>query len=304
MKRFQFLNQDMGGGGGGGSILSAGDAAPVAGAPAAGAPATSWAWAKEDGTLAEDWTSKLPDEIKGEASLGIIKTLPDLAKSYLATKKMVGTKLEAPGEKSTPEQIAQWKKTVGAPETVEGYLSGDIKTMRPESVPAELWDAGAEKEFLAVAHKHHLPPDAVKDILEHYGKSVLNGLQQSQAGAAASITEETQKLRSEWGQQFDTNLNLAKRVAQTAGLELTDPIFQSSAAVAAFAKLGKLFSEDRLVKGDAPGITGAIGERIQDISDPKSQSTAAREYRGEFGAERQAAVQKQLHELMAAQNQK
>ena len=43
----------------------------------------------------------------------------------------------------------------------------------------------------------------------------------------------------------------------------------------------------------------SIGERVKDITDPKSTSMLAREYRGEFGAERQTAAQGTLHQLMA-----
>lgn len=116
------------------------------------------------------------------------------------------------------------------------------------------------------------------------------------------LLEEGVKLRQAWGRDFDSNLNLAARVAQTVGLDpKTHPIFTNADVVQAFAKFGALLSEDRLVKGDASGISGSIRDRIREITDLASESPMAREYRGEFGPERQAAAQQQLHELMSAQ---
>ena len=87
----------------------------------------------------------------------------------------------------------------------------------------------------------------------------------------------------------------------TVGLDpKTHPIFTSAEVVQAFAKFGKLLSEDKLVKGDSSGIDGSINARARDIVDPSSQSQMAREYRGEFGPERQAAAQATLHQLYTA----
>lgn len=265
--------------------------------------ATSFAWAKEDGALDPAWLDRLPGDLKGHAALKAIDSIPNLAKSYVETKKLMGTKLEAPGEGATPEQIASWRKTVGAPDKLEGYY-GEAKTLRPDAVPEGMWDAGNEKKFLEIAHKHHLPPSAVKEILGFYGESIATGLQASQAQQQTVLAAEGAKLRAEWKTEYDTNLALAARVAQTVGLDpKTHPTFTDSSVVIAFAKLGKLFSEDKLVQGQSSGINGSITERIRDITDPKSQSMIAREYRGEFGTERALQAQSVYHQLLKSQNQ-
>lgn len=324
----RFLNADAGGGSGGGS----GDPGAAGGAPAGGgqpnaggtlfagsSPAagssqqppasqsappsqSSQPWIQEDGSFAPNWIERLPEDIRGEASLRVVPSVADLAKSYVATKKLVGTKLEAPGENATPEQIANWRKTVGAPETPEGYIPEGAKTLRPDSIPENLWNTEAEKGFLALAHKHHLPPAAVKEILEYHAQNVGAALTQSQAQEGEVLKAEGAKLRQAWGTEYDTNLALAARVAQTVGLDPnTNPIFTNADAVLAFAKMGKFLTEDKLVKGNANGIAASITDKIREITDTKSQSVIAREYRGEFGPDRQAAAQRQLHELYAAQ---
>lgn len=300
------------GGGGGQTIFggaagaggSGGGDAGAGGGQAGGHGTAGWSWAKEDGTFSEGWADKLPDALKGNPSLKTIQSLPDLAKAYVETKGLVGKKLEMPGEGATPEQVAAWRKTVGAPDKPEGYR-GDAKTLRPESLPEEAWSMEAEGKFLEIAHRHHLPPAAVKEILGFYGQSLVDTLKGSQADAAASVEAETAKLRATWGADFDKRVNDAKTLAQLAGLDpLSDPLFASAAYVEAFAKLAPLIAGDKLVTGETPSLGATVADRIKDINDPKSQSMIAREYRGDFGPQRQQAAQSTLHQLLASQNKK
>lgn len=263
---------------------------------------TGFTWAKEDGTFSDGWIERLPQDLRGEASLKVLPGVIDLAKSYVSTKKLIGTKLEMPGDGATAEQLAAWRKTVGAPEKPEGYL-GDAKSLRPDSVPENLWDAEGEKAFLALAHKHSLPPAAVKEILGLHAANTQAALEASKATEGETLKAEMGKLRQAFGAEFDTKVNLAARVAQTVGLSKDHAIFTNAEVVQAFAKLGALFSEDKLVKGDAAGINGSIGNKIREISDPASTHQLAKDYRGENGPERQSAAQSQLHQLMAAQSQ-
>jgi hypothetical protein len=306
MRGHFFYNADTGGGGGG--TLVSGNAGGSEEARQHRAPndtisgggGSGWTWAKEDGALNDGWLDRLPGDLRGHASLKVIGSLPDLAKSYVETKSLVGKKLEMPGQGASPEQIAAWRKTVGAPERPEGYV-GEAKSLRPEAIPENMWDVESERKFLAVAHKHHLPPAAVKDILGFYGDSLANGLKASQQQEEVILQAETMKLRQTWAQDFNANLSMASRVAQTVGLDpKTHPIFTSAEVVQAFARIGKLLSEDKLVKGDAQGINGSIQERIREMTDFASTSVLAREYRGEFGPERQAQAQGQYHQLLLA----
>ena len=299
MKRFHFYEADTGGGGGGDGLLTA----PTPVAPPAASPAQGWTWAKEDGTFSEGWRDKLPVELRSEASLATIGSVDALAKGFIETKKLVGKKLEAPGSDATPEQLTAWRKTVGAPDKPEGYYNDSLKSYRPESVPETMWDAESEKKFLAVAHKHSLPPAAVKEIMDYYGGSLAAGVAKMEADGAAQQVAEKANLQKAWGADYDANSALALRVAQTVGLDGKEFIRDAQTAIA-FAKLGKLFSEDRLVAGEPAGISGGVRERIQDIQDPKSQSVPAREYRGEFGPERSRAAQAQLHDLIKARDEK
>lgn len=265
-------------------------------APAATETESTWTWADESGKFSTGWQAKLPDELKTNPSLAAIGSISDLAKSYAYTKSLVGKRLEAPGEDATPEAVAEWRKVVGAPASADEYGN-----LRPETIPEAMWDKEGEKAFRGLALKHNLTPSAVKAIVGHYAGEIAQGIEQTAEAEKQFLASEGESLRKAWGTDYDANLSLASRVAKTVGLDpQAHPIFQSAEVVQAFAKLGKLFSEDKLVTGESAGINGAIGSRISDITDPKSQSQLAREYRGEFGLERQAAAQSQYHQLLAA----
>ena len=176
LKSFLFAEEGAAGAGAGGDAGGAGAVPPPAGAAAslfaggaaaAVAPAAPDFLVGSDGKFVKDWQSKLPDDLKADPSLTMIGDLPTLAKNYLATKALVGTKLQMPGEGATPEQLAAWRKTVGAPETPDAY--GDL---RPEVIPAEMWDAASEGKLKAIAHKHHLPAAAVKDLVALHAEGI------------------------------------------------------------------------------------------------------------------------------------
>lgn len=303
-----------GGGNGGGAPAPAPAPAPTGGQTLLGgsgsgdggaspAPPVS-GWTRDDsGSFTEGWYGRLDGELKDNASLKVIGSVSDLAKAYVETKRLVGTKLEAPTDKSTPEQVAAWRKTVGAPEKPEGYL-GEKGSIRPEAIPESMWDKGNEKALLDVAHKHHLSPAALQDILGVYASQVEGSVQSLGENEAAYVQAQMGELKKSWGSEFEANLSLASRVAQTVGLSKDHPIFTSAEVVQAFGKLGKMFSESSLVSGEtSSSVSGGLTARISEITDPKSTATLAREYRGEFGPERQQQAAETYRGLLKAQQE-
>lgn len=278
--------------------------APATGSTAEPATILSGAASTPPAQASPDWKASLPGIFKDPSLLAFqgfetqAEMVENLGKSYLETKKMVGVKLSPPHEGSTPEDVAKWRKTVGAPETPEGYG----ETLRPEGIPEQQWDTGTEKEFRAIAHKHHLTPAAVKEIMEFYGGTVTKGLEQFQAGEAAYVDQQITTLKTDWGQQYDRNLSLAKRFAITLGLDPTDSAFNSAAMVKAMARGAQLISESSLKTGDSTGINGSVSNRIQEIIDPTSTTLLSRQYRGEMGAAQQQEAQAILHNLYKSQN--
>ena len=153
------------------------------------------------------WRDTLPEPLRAEKSLQDFKDVGALAQSYVATKALVGQKSAIPGPDATPEAQAAFRKALGVPETPEGY-----QISRPE-IALQSWDAGAEKDFLATAHKLGLPPAQVQAILNWYGSYEAAKLQTGQRQAQEVMAT----LRKEWGPNYDAHLGRANRAVQQFG---------------------------------------------------------------------------------------
>lgn len=270
-----------------GNLFSAAPAAAPAAVPVAPVAPTSYS---------------LPDSFKNTPSLQAFagfeakdlihvpkELLEKLGGAYTETKSLVGKKFQAPSETSTPEEVASWRKTVGAPDSPEGY--GEL---RPEDFPEDQWDKETAGELAKLAHRHHIPAAALKDIVGLHSKAVTAGIAKLEAGEAESRQAEITTLKQAWGADFDANVHAAKTFATVLGLDpLNDPVFRSSSAVMAMARGAKLIMGDKAIAAAAPGMSGGIESRIQGIQ-------SSPEYLGERGEQAQAAAQAQLHALYSA----
>ncbi len=267
--------------------------APAASSTAATpAPAAPWTWANESGEFSEGWHEKLGDEFKGNTSLTTLKGLPQLAKAYLDTKAMVGTKLAPPGEGSTPEQVAAWRKVVGAPDAPDGYGK-----LMPEGFPAELWHGDLEQEFTALAHRHHLSPAAVKEIAALQAKGTLSTYESETARLQESIKAGRADLAKEWGDQFERRATEAKALAARLGIEESDDIFLTRPDLVKklAAAAPTLLGPDQIVQGTAPTISGGIQQQIDTLLKHP-------DYTGPDIAKAKL-IQSQIHKLMDAADQ-
>ncbi len=254
-------------------------------------PSAPYSWTDEGGKFSPDWLDKLGPEYKSESSLQTVQTLQNLAKGYVEQRKMIGKRQSPPSENSTPEEIAAWRKVMGAPENEDGY--GSIK---PEGVPDELWNAGLEKEARALALKYHLPPAVLKDFAALQAKGTQSAYEAELEKAKAALQEGQMSLRAEWGENFERNRARALSVAASLGIPENDSIFtERPDLLSLFAKAAPTFlGGDKLVQGEPAGITGGIGAQIESIR-------TSPEYLGQRGGQAQSQAQARLHQLLAAQ---
>lgn len=156
----------------------------------------------------EDWVTKLA---KGDDKLAKrfsrFASPEALAESYLAAEKRISS-----GELKTvlpkdpkPEELAQWRKDNGIPETPDKY---DLKF----DSGLVIGDADKEMigEFLKTAHGKNMTPDQVKTNIEWYYNE-----QKRQSDVRLQKDEEQRiealdKLNQEWGPSFRRNINMVE----------------------------------------------------------------------------------------------
>jgi hypothetical protein len=223
-------------------------------------------YVQADGSFVQDWTSKLPEDLApARDSLGRFKNVEDLVRAYDGANKLVGRKgVILPTKDSSPEEIASFNKTMGVPETPEGYM----ESVRPGEMPEGVtWSDEIAKSYFEVAHQHHVPASAMKDLIGLH----LKQREFEQQAAQQQIMENKQKglrqLRSIWGADFDRNLGIAQRAAALTGVDPNSYGWRDTEVVKAFVRLANMMGDDRLVSpgGSLPVGKADLKSRAMDI---------------------------------------
>ena len=230
MKKFHVLRQpDEGEGGGGGAAAPAPSPAPAAPAPAAPAPAPAAPAPAPAAPAPGPAPSPAPSDVKGywpddwreTVSKEDGKTLarlqryasPDAALAALIAAQnriSAGELKPVLGKNPTADQVAEYRASLGIPETADKYdLGKDVKIADTEkALMGKLFEA---------AHGSNQTPDQVKATLKAW-----RGIQSEVAEAQAKNDTERKttaedSLRAEWGPEYRRNLNLINGLLDGAG---------------------------------------------------------------------------------------
>jgi len=184
---------------------------------------------------------------------------PQLAKAFVETKKLVGTKpsgLLEPGEKATPEERTAYqtelRKRLGVPDAPTQY-----QVKRPEAAIDSGWDAAVEAQFLSAMHAAGAPPAVVQAAIDFYG-----GLERTRLSAATQEAKAVEvKLRTEWGPNYDAMVGRANRaITEFGGADLEEALTNPASAlyaasrhpamVRAWAQVGTALVEHGAMSGE------------------------------------------------------
>jgi hypothetical protein len=185
-----------------------------------------------------------------------------LSKSYQGLEQLLGKKANAivpPSEKSTPEEVAAYRKAIGVPESPEAY------NLKPEQLPEGVtWDDNVAKKAAELAYKHNVPAAAMQEFMK------FDMERASLMNQAAAQMIETQletgraELQAVWGEKMPEKIELARRAAVTAGVDPTSQGFVDPQVVKAIVSLAEKLSDDKLVAGDQTGASSTRA-RARDI---------------------------------------
>ena len=208
-------------------------------------------WINNDGSFTPDWTTRLPEDVRGEATqmkLGDrFGNVTDLARGMVNAQRLIGKKgVILPSEKSTPEEISEYRKAAGVPETIEGYQ------VRPEKIPDGFeWNDADTKPFLEIAHKHNASPALMKELVAaHVARQAT--LAEQMTGAQTALLQKKydegiQNLNQAWGKKFETNRLQVQRALAAVGCPSDDPGLLSPNVVKAILNLSNMVSDERFV---------------------------------------------------------
>lgn len=220
---------------------------------------------KDDGSFEAGWQDHLDGDYADAAKTAAnYKTLPEMAKGLYEARKALSQRDErvaVPGADATPEQIAKYREALGVPEKYEEYPLN-----KPEDLPDDLWDEKAAAEYKELFHKLNVSPKAANEIVQTYLKMEQGRADLMQAQQAGDMERARKELQDEFGSELTKQLDLARRLALTAGVDPNDSAFNSPAVVKALAFAGRNMGEDRMVSSQDSGGMHSGMARAKDIS--------------------------------------
>lgn len=254
--------------------MTAAPAAPPAGTPPPPAQFFGEHIAK-DGKFAEGWTENLRtagfERLATKAALA-----PDEATFFKTMDEalgMIGKKAPAvayPQSGATDEEVAQFRKAAGVPETPEAY------NLKPAKLPEGMeWSAEDAKAYGEIFHKYHVPAAAAQELVDRHLETIANMATEGkerimeQVGKFAQASEAT--FQKEWGDEYDTRLEANRAFVTTRFTpeELADPVLQAALSHPAIVRM--VDTARRELRG-AANLPGMGAEQATGSHSPRQQA--------------------------------
>lgn len=169
----------------------------------------------------DNWRDLLAgDDEGGKKQLERMSSPSDVMKAYreLVKKQGSGQLINKLPDNPTPEQLAEFRKANGIPETPDKY---DL-TLSDGLVIGEA-DKPLVDGFVKQMHDMNASPQMVKNALQFYFAEQTKQIEQVATQDSENRVKATQALQAEWGGEFKQNVDMAKNLlvgqfgADTAG---------------------------------------------------------------------------------------
>lgn len=219
-----------------------------------------------------DWRTLIKDEnLKKEAERftdvnGLVQGLVDLKK-----KVSDGSRVKIPGEGASEEDIGQFRKALGVPETVDGYQIQPPENYEWVDADQEMFDAVAP-----IAHKYNISNEALQGFIHEYIDTMTGYQHEQLQGIGSQYEASTAELKKDWGKEYDAHVNLANRFAGMMGEDFIELLQTTQVpgvgllsnhptVVRALAKMGRKVSEADLSLVSDDSMKKTAMDRIKEI---------------------------------------
>ena len=148
-----------------------------------------------------DWREKAAGgDAKKLQRLGRFTSPQALADAFIATQNKLAETRPALTKDAKPEELAAYRTALGIPETPEKY---DLTGLDFDQTEKAMVD-----KFLTSAHSANMTPTQVRASLEAFTKLSEDARNTRLSDDEALKTKAEDKLRSDWGNEYRTNINL------------------------------------------------------------------------------------------------
>lgn len=215
-----------------------GDAGQVSAAQT-GAPSFSWKTQLSPDVMNSPTMQKFSDDKDG-----LLKAVT----SHLELEKLLGhEKVPIPKGPEDAEGWARFNKAMGIPDKADGYGLPDAQI--PENMQGMVYD---KAKFAETVHQFKLTPSQAKGLWGAYTEMIKGVYSQAQQAQQAQMTQVINQMRSEWGDAYDSNVELGQMVinkfSSDKGMEdfVTATLAKSPMGIKFLSKIGSQFAENKI----------------------------------------------------------
>ena len=206
--------------------------------------------------LSEEQINSIPEELRNDKALEPIKDFSGVIKSYVDGQKMIGKVTAESVRIPKDDDEKGWGELhgkLGRPESPDKYA---VTLNKPDVVA---WDQGAVDFMKQTFHKIGLNNKQAQEILDGYAETIIQGNLATKKAFDECVTS----LRNDWGEAFDRNTALAKRLIAVYGGDdvknffKNDPVGNAPWMAKMLAKIAEDLDEGGLLEGGETGeVTG------------------------------------------------
>lgn len=172
----------------------------------------------------------------------------DAVKAHLSLEQMLGKeKVVIPKDEKDVEGWTNLAKALGVPDKAEGYGLADPDF--PEAMKGVTID---KQKFAEIAHAHKLTPGQTKGLYGAYQEMIKGAYTKATQDKQAEMQGTINRLRSDWGDAYDTNVELGQMVISKFASDqetqdfVTAAILSHPNGVKFMAKIGNQFAENKI----------------------------------------------------------
>ena len=198
------------------------------------------------------WKQGLSEDLRNSPLLqkfeDSIEGLTKAFESHANLEKLLGhEKVPIPKGVDDVEGWNRLSKAMGIPDKAEGY------GLPTPDMPKELGEISVDKnKFAEIAHSLKLTPSQAKGLWEAYTNELKGSYEGFQKKQAETLANTVNILRSEWGDAFETNVELGQEVinkfcdSQEQADLITNVLAQHPDGVKFLSKIGNQFAENKI----------------------------------------------------------
>jgi len=248
------------------------------------------------------WRDGISSENRDHGSIKDFKSVDELAQSHIHAQKRLGSSVQVPGELATQDDWNKFYTKAGRPDQAEGYDFSTVKAPKDFTIPDEMISG-----FRAAAHTSGLNQKQASGLMDWYARTSESQILAAQKQNADAKQTATQKLREDWGNDYDRNTqSVSVALNRFFPEHLRDQVMEVALTNADFAKaiadIGSRMGEDsttgvRSVSGGKSRRSEIESELKSMTHDPKSPYLNGRDPNHNDEVHRVAAMLQELEDL-------